>query len=515
MMNRLWSFPLLVAALALAAAAGAQETPAPAAEPAAEPKVEAPAVAEPAPETPAAAEPVVAEPKVETPAPVEPKAPTPKPAPKAEPAHIQAPRVEAPKVEPKPRAPEPKAEAPAKAETTMAVGERAKAELTFLQNAFKTAAGETLTCLPEQVDAYLTLYRELDGADMAQYLKFEVHEKQGDLLAASVDLLKLLYEYPDTKLSFNAKKKLMEIVDKKIRKQKPAVTEVSKGPGAGLDRPGRLIALLRALASLKETAIYEPTVAEFNEFFRRYPDHPSVGEMIYLLAQVYAQNGKQETAILLNEKVLAVYSKDGPLGAKAETAIADIYAGALRNYDKAVESYQAVTDKFGSFPEAGDAYVKMARILDENLKQPALAVDRLEKIVSLYPNTDAAFAAFREQSRIQRDRNKDFGKAVEALTKLADMFPGDRAVAALKDAADLAGGSLKDYTLQAKLLERVAADFPQDKSAAQCLWDAAQLYERQLTNPGAAKGVYEKLVADYAKDSLAKKASKRIEALNK
>jgi tetratricopeptide (TPR) repeat protein len=442
-------------------------------------------------------------------------APAPKaepvPAPKAEPAPEPKPepvRVEAPVEKPAPV----RKSAPA-VEKQMSSSEKARAELEFLKSAYKNAAAETLASLPEQVDAYLWLYRELENADQAQYLKFEVHEKQGDLLAAAVDLLKLLYEYPDNKLSFNAKKKLMEIADKKLRKQKPAVTEMGKGPEASLDRAGRLIALLRALAGLKENALYAPLSAEFNEFFRRYPENPHVGEMLFLMGQVYAQNGNHETSILLNEKILAVYSPEGPLGAKAQTAIADVYAGALRNYDKAVEAYQSVTDKFAACPESGDAYVKMARILDENLKQPALAVDRLEKIVQLYPKTDAAFQALRDASRIQKDRNKDFGKAVELLVKLADMFPGERAVAGLKDASDLAGGYLKDYTMQAKLLERLAADYPQDKNSAQALWDAAQIYERQLTNASAAKGVYEKLAQGYP--SWAKKASKRIEALNK
>jgi len=431
------------------------------------------------------------------PAAQEPKAPAPEKAPEAAPAPKKAPT-------PPPAPPMPSAE------------QREKAELAFLQSTFQTAAPDILPSLAEQVHAYLWEFHESADADQAQYLDAQINEKQGDLAASAVDLLKLLYEYPQTELKMNAKKRLAEIVDKKLGKRlKPAIMEIAKGPAEGLDRPQRFAALLRALVNLKEPAFYQPLIVEFREFLRRYPNNPAAGEVSYLRGQLHFQNGNYPMAILINEKILAV-QKEGPLAAKAQTSIADIYATAMKDYNKAVEAYQLVTKKFAAYPEAGDAYVKMARIFDENLKQPDLALETLDKIVANYPNSDAAYKAYLETARIQKEKNNDFGKAVAALQGASKMFMGEeRAAVALKQAAAIAADNLKDDTLQAQSLQEIAANCPQCKAAPAALWDAGQVYEKKLQNPAQALKVYQQLVTAYPTYAGVKDANKRIKALNK
>jgi TolA-binding protein len=450
-------------------------------------------------------------PEETAPAVVEPvKTPEPAKKPAAEPAKALAPE-KAPEAAPAPKkAPAAMPAPPPSAE------QREKAELAFLQATFQTAAPDILPSLAEQVDAYLWEFREGADADQAQYLYAQIDEKQGDLAAAAVGLLKLLYEYPQTELKMNAKKRLVEIVDKKLgKKLLPAIMEIAKGPAEGLDRPQRYAALLRALVNLKEPALYQPLILEFREFLRRYPNDPVSGETSYLRGQLHFQNANYPMAILINEKILAV-QKEGPLAAKAQTAIADTYATAMKDYNKAVEAYQAVTKKFAAYPEAGDAYVKMARIFDENLKQPDLALETLDKIVAGYPNTDAAYKAYMETARIQKDKNNDFGKAVAALQGAAKMFKGEeRAATALKQAAAIAADNLKDDTLQAQSLQEVAANCPQCKAAPGALWEAGQVYEKKLQNPSQALKVYQQLVKAYPTYSGIKDVNKRIKALNK
>ncbi|MEI8190646.1 MAG: tetratricopeptide repeat protein [candidate division NC10 bacterium] len=515
MMNRLWTATLISAFFALAAA------PAPAQPEDEDNPVEASTLqAQEAPAKPAPqaeqAPPAAAKPQEQSPAaPAKPAEQAPKPA--AEPSRLpELPKAAAPENAPEAASAPKSAPVPPPPPPPPSAAQREKAELTFLQNTFQAAAQDLLPALAEQVDAYLWEFRESPDADQAQYLKAQIDDKQGDSVTTAVDLLKLLYEYPQTEYKMNAKKRLFEIVDKKFGKRlKPAVAEIAKGPVEGLDRPQRYAALLRSLVNLKENAFYQPLIVEFREFLRRYPNNLGAGEMSYLLGQLHFQSGNYRMSVLINEKILSA-NKEGPLAAKAQTAIADTYATAMKDYNKAVEAYQMVTKKFGAYPEAGDAYVKMARIFDENLKQPDLALETLDKIVAGYPGSDAAYKAYTETARIQREKNQDFGKAVAALQGAAKMFKGEeRAAAALKQAASIASDDLKDDTLQAQSLKDIASNCPQCKTAPDALWEAGQVYEKKIKSSAEALKAYQELVGAYPTYSRVKDVNKRIKALSK
>jgi tetratricopeptide (TPR) repeat protein len=271
--------------------------------------------------------------------------------------------------------------------------------------------------------------------------------------------------------------------------------------------------LLRSLVDIPEPLLYAPVAAELREFLVRYPDLPESGVITILLGRHYFRNEAHRPAILIEQKVLALY-KDPALLAKAQYQIGDIYATALKDFNKAVEAYQTVTEKYPDTPEVSSAYVRIAKILDENLNQSALAVEKLEEIVKLYPKTEAAHDAYLETARIQKAKLNAANKAVAALEALADMFPGDRAVSALKQAAEISDG-LKDYASEARIYEKLAESTPQDKFAPEALWEAADVYEKKLLDPSAAKKAMEKLVSAHPSSKLFKKAQKRLQAMNK
>jgi TolA-binding protein len=354
------------------------------------------------------------------------------------------------------------------------IKEQAAAELKFYESSFGSASPDMLPVLQDQLDAFLQQYRDLDIADQGIYLRSQVKEKQNDLSGASVDILKMVYECPQTTLTFNAKRKLLEIADKRFKKQKAALTEIAKGPAAGMDAPTRFAALLRSLAGLQEKELAKPLGAELREFLVRYPGHANAGEITFLLARRHSQNGEHRAAILIDEKLVAL-SKDKGLQARAQTAIGDIYATALKDYNKAVEAYQAVTVKHADSAEAGDAYLKMAGLLAENLNQPVLAVEKLEEFIKLHPEGDAAHDALRQVIEI--------------------------------------AGAAKDFGKQAQSIEAFAEKYPKDEYSADGLLDAADAYEKKLADVAGAKRVLQKVVAAYPGSKQAKSASKRLAKL--
>jgi tetratricopeptide (TPR) repeat protein len=399
---------------------------------------------------------------------------------------------------------------PAPTRVAVQTPEHSGALLDFLSESFSHADKAIYPSLLAQTEDWLNTHRGNDGAENAQALKARILDAQKAYLPALVAWMKLVYEYPEAGDDLGARSRIERLAKKKLKKQREQVLALAKAP-EGLNRPERLIAMLRGLSEIENRNLYAALVPEFHEFLRRYPTHPAAGEMTLQLATWHDFGREPEAAVLLAQRVTAIYTRPALL-AEAQAFMGDVYAGSLKDYDRAMAAYQVVTDKFEQSEEAGSAYVKMARILDKNLKQPNLAIEVLKKIVARYPKTDAAHDALRDESRIFAKKLKDAGRAVESLEAVADMFGGERAVEALTDAAKVAGGS-KDYARQVQLYERLAKNYPEEAAAPKALWDAGQVYERHLEDVDTAKQLYQQIVSKYPSGRLAKKAGKRIAKL--
>ncbi|MFH2202982.1 MAG: tetratricopeptide repeat protein [Elusimicrobiota bacterium] len=383
----------------------------------------------------------------------------------------------------------------------------AREKLAFLERSFASASKDVLGSLLEQVEEMIRGDRESEVADGAHDLKALIHEKRKEYASSIVGMLKLIYEYPDSKLAFNTKRRLLEMVGKRMKTHRARLSELARGPEPGLDRPARFAALLRELALVEEKDLYAPLTGEFREFLGRYPAHRLSGEMTHLLAQLHARKGENEIALLIFEETLALF-KDPVLLAKTQFALAEHLVGALKRYDKAAEAYQKVIAAYPADELAREAHVKLGELLYRRLKQPALAIEILQKAVTRYPAADAAYAALLLQAEIHADQ-KSLAKAVAALEALAAMFPGEKAVGALKKAADLADSG-KDYAEQVRLLSKLAADNPKSKEAPEALYEAAQICEKRLADAAKAEELYKRVVDEYASSKLAAKARKRL-----
>ena len=385
-------------------------------------------------------------------------------------------------------------------------------EFLFLRSSYGTAEPVILDSLAAQARALLVPAREGDRADQIQFLLLEIRRKQERPIAAVIEGLKLLYEYPGSTLTFNVKRVVHEVVEKRIKRRRKEISAITKGPRIGMSRAERLGALLEKLASFSDSKFYGPTVVEFREFFERYPHYANRDSLSFLLAGLHARNGFPHSAVFLYERILALSSKK-PLKASALSAVGGLYAGALDDPERAVGAYQSLADGFPEFEEAQTAYGKWARLLDAELKQPILAVEVLEKAVQLYPNSDAAHDALSESARILARRLKNRPRAVETLERLAEMFPGPRAVAGLRRAAVL-HGEAREYAAQARTLVRLRRRYPDDAFSPQALWTAARLYDKKLGDDTAARRVYSDLIESFPKHRFGKKAKRRLESLD-
>ena len=147
-------------------------------------------------------------------------------------------------------------------------------------------------------------------------------------------------------------------------------------------------------------AFYEPAAEEIRDFFVRFPEHKDNDKLQAALARLHAANDKPAAAVVAWRKLLALYPDSG-LRARAQLAIGDLYADALREPKKAIDAYQDLIANYPQTPEVQAALESSARLFEDKLKQFNLAVQMDEQIVKTFPKTPGSLKAFKSIARLR------------------------------------------------------------------------------------------------------------------
>ena len=465
--------------------------------------VEAPAAA-PAAEPAAAPEPAV-EPKKEEPKP-EPKKEEPKPEP------VLEPKKEEPKPEPKKEEPKPAPVVEVKKEAPVAKVSGPEEEYAFAKSAAEDADRDISEAAMADLALFVRRYPESPLAPEAMLQLASLRTKKGEWQPALTTLLRLLYEYPSTKVGLKAKSAYLELVDKKAsRKLRQPMADLVKLPEAS-DRADRLSYVWRKLADDAPDAVYEPLAEEIRDFFARFPDHKDGDKLQAQLARLHSFNGKSAAAMLACRKLLALYP-DSTLRSKAQMFVGDLYSEQLRDPKKALDAYQELLAQYPSSPEVLPSLEKSAVIFSDKLRQYDLAVEMHEKIVTGFPKTASSLTSLKTIAKLQRDRLSKPADAIKTLARLSSMHGGQDGVDALLSAADFARRDLKDNARQAELLRKVADDYAAAKEAPQALFDSANVYEVDLKDSGKALELFKEVETKFPSHKLSKKAADRAAKL--
>lgn len=477
------------------------------------PELPAAAPAAPAAEVdekpPAAPEPGDARPEEERPAP-EPKKEEPAVEPAAEPKKEEPkpePKKEEPRPEPKKEDAKPEPAAPKGAGTA-----GPEQEYAFAKAAAEDADADVAEAAMADLELFARRHPESPLAPEALLQLAGLRQKKGDWQPALVTLLRLLYEYPSTKVGLRAKSDYLTLVDKKAsRKQRPLLAGLVKLPESA-DKADRLSFLWRKLVDDAPDALYEPVAAEIRDFMARFPAHPDADELQARLARLHSAHGKPAAALLACRKLLALHP-ESPLRAKAQMTVGDLYAQELREPKKAIDAYQELVSRYPGSPEVLPSLQKSAELFEQKLKQYDLAVEMHEKVVSGFPKTAASLAALKSVARLQRDRLGKPADAVKTLGRLSSMHGGQDGVDALLLAADWSRRDLKDPARQAELLRKVADDYAAAKEAPQALFDSAAVYESGLKDAAKALELYREVESKFPSHKVAKKAADKAAKL--
>lgn len=436
----------------------------------------------------------------------------------AEDEAIRVSSVAAPAAEPE-KKPEPVAEKPAPkplappAKPAVATP-GSEAEWAFLKEAGEDPSEDVRNAVLEDMRLFADKYPESPAAPETLLLAGGVLAQQGDAQAAAGTWLRLMHEYPQARAVVQARAAYLELADRKFSKKlKPVLGALATG-SENPERAERLALLVWSLEQNAGEALYAPAVAHARRFQTLYPGHAKGDRVQWALAQLHAKNGKNHEALAAFRKLLAVFERS-EFRAKAQAAIAGLYADQFRDYRRAVKAYQELVEVYPTSDQVPIALERSAQLLDDKLKQYDASIQLHEKIISLLPKSAASLKAYQEEARLQRERMGLPDDAVKTYKRLAAEFGAPEGVAALLKAAETARKDLKNYKLEVDLRRKLAADYAETREAPEQLFAAAEILESDLKDPEAALSAYKEVAEKFSAHKIAKKALEKAAKLEK
>lgn len=388
------------------------------------------------------------------------------------------------------------------------------AEWSFLKASAEDANSEVRDAVIGDLRIFVSHHADSDLGEQAQLLLAGILDKKGDHNEAAVEWLKFLYEYPQSKLGFAAKRGYLDMVEKRMgRKLKPVLNELAKAPDLS-EKSDRLAELLHRLTGQAGDSFYGPLEDEFQRFFTRFAEYPQGDKVLWDLALLREKNSKYAGAMLAYAKLLAVYpaSANRP---QAQWAVGELYGEHLKEYNKAIDAFSELVERYPDSPQVLPALEKTAKLFEERLKSYDLAVDIHEKIVKLFSKTEGALKAFEARARLEREKLSRPADAIKTYKRLAEDFHTPAGVAALQKAATIARKDLKDYNLEIELRKTIASFFSDSEQAPEELFSAAEVYEDDLKDLDKAGQAYAEVSSKFPTHKLAKKAQDRLAKIEK
>jgi TolA-binding protein len=250
---------------------------------------------------------------------------------------------------------------------------------------------------------------------------------------------------------------------------------------------------------------YRESAAAYEDFLRRFPEHPRRAEALYQAGLCYMRIDRAGDAVDRWESIV----REGPTSTYAERAWAragDAYFQAAK-FDDAKRCYEGLLANFNGSSAASIASLRLAQCA-YNAGNDAAALEGFEKTIAAYPGTTAEREAKRGQERsLYRLSQAADGSAT--LAKLVEQYPTSAFAADAQFQIARRAYTEKKYDEAAEGFRRVVSQFPGYQGADQ----AQFLLADALSQTGKAEDsqkALEQFLAFFPESSLLPSAHFRL-----
>ena len=385
----------------------------------------------------------------------------------------------------------------------------AEKELEFYKSEINKADKRQLSSLEWDLNSWLERNYSLPSAPDAMLQKARVEYLDKEYTRAYLTLLKYAYEFPTKKLPKDfvnqvvtefPSKKQMQLMQALAPKNLPQATE------------DRLNMFFTAANKLELRDANEHLLKDYDLFFMRFPGYENLDKIELLLGDSYRNDGNYFAALSKYDKVWQIYPST-KYKAAALRMKGDIYAGELKDYEKARSYYTQVLKEFPSSVEIPTAYKHLA-FLEANTKNYESALDNAQKAYEGYLKEGQkleAYNALMFKAEVQEKNLKNYNSAVETLRVAADILADKEQyyVEAKQKEAKIQAKKLKDNYAEREVMEEIAIKYPNTENGVEALYRAAELTEK-FGETAKAKEIYNRVILNRPQSPVAIKAQKKI-----
>lgn len=389
-------------------------------------------------------------------------------------------------------------------------------ELSFYQKQAQEATRQTQQALVDNLELWLDLNATLPEASKALILKGNLEKNLRAYPESIITLLRYKYEFSNEQRT-NVQSVLQDF-EKDFPKNEQAVyKDLIKQRVPQADLPKRLDTFLNLATKANLKGTYQPIVKEYNSFFKRFKDYGELDRMELMFGDLHRSNKNPYAALMQYQKVWEVYP-DTKYKAAALRMQGDVYAGSLKDYEKAKAIYEKVLNDFPNSVEKPTTYYHLALIEGEQ-KEYNEALSHLNFATKLYQeegNKEDLINALFFKAEIQEKKIKDYTGAAETLKELSSLVKNNEQqyIQTELRLADLCENKLKDISLARKAYEDIIKTYPNSKQADKAVFEIANLAKEDGEYQMAASYL-EKLIVNNPDSDYAGKAQRQLNSLNK
>ncbi|MBN1211888.1 MAG: tetratricopeptide repeat protein [candidate division Zixibacteria bacterium] len=385
----------------------------------------------------------------------------------------------------------------------------------FLKNTFNKHDKKLNDFLKTEFQLFLGLFPNSELAGEASYLLAQTFLDRHDENEAFAILMKTLYLYPEgaMRTAVSAEAQRIVATNGSYKQQQDELRTVIDGEfenGALEDRYYRYLKFLRELNDRK---LYDWTLDEYYYFINRFEDDDRIEQIHRWVADMYASKGEAEAAVAGYQK----YEKLFPVDKNLPYVIinrAKVLNEELKEYALASSLLTQVIEDYPDTKYASTAVYARAGIKADRLRDYGGAIADYRLLLAKHPQHEKAVDALFEIASINADRMKAYRAAIDTYNEVVEKYPDSpRGGEALKKSAELYL-KIDDYFSAAKQYARVAEVYPESEEAPALLYEAGDIALGKMKDFQQAKDFYNRVAEKYPASEYAIKARQKVERIN-
>ena len=359
----------------------------------------------------------------------------------------------------------------------------------YLETIYKMEDKNLDDFIIHELQQFATVFPDDENAPNALFLMAESYRSQKKIHAAFANYLKTIFVYPQNRHKEACLNAIRDIAatDRNYSDARDTLTSVltwkfeQRPPADGYHQ------FLKAIQDLNVEKLKKVAFTEAVWFFEKFPDYSGTDEVLKWIADLQVELGDEHEAA-------ASYLKLEYLFPESPYLLHCRYNRGLLLYKKLKllqESRRVFEQIIVDYPEsqfAGFSQFYVGEIYEKKEQNYESAVENYMNLVRMDSLHQMVIPALQAVAKIQLDRQKDYPAAIQALeiiSRLPQVSP-DVALEALTESAKIYESRLHDYQAAIDIEKRVVTLFPDDKSAPDILYSAAELAEKKLKDDGQA-----------------------------